>query len=220
MHGTAHWMAFSALFMGGTVIIPAEHHLDPIALWRLVEREQDELHRHRRRRVRASVARRVGHPRRTRTRRLVPAGRVVGRRGPLTVPQARVHRALPALLVVDGYGASETGGQGNRSWWPAARCRPPALPGRRRHPGARPRSPTGRRRCRRPARTARPFPSATTKTRRSRPRPFRLSTACAGQCPGITPWSRPTARSRCSGGARSRSTPAARRSIRKRSSRC
>jgi len=40
MHGTAHWMAFSSLFMGGTVIIPSEHRLDPIALWRLVEREQ------------------------------------------------------------------------------------------------------------------------------------------------------------------------------------
>ena len=40
MHGTAHWMAFSALFTGGTVVIPAEHHLDALALWQLVEREQ------------------------------------------------------------------------------------------------------------------------------------------------------------------------------------
>ena len=28
MHGTAHWMAFSALFTGGTVVIPAEHRFD------------------------------------------------------------------------------------------------------------------------------------------------------------------------------------------------
>jgi len=33
-------MAFSTLFMGGTVIIPAEHHLDPMEVWRLVAREQ------------------------------------------------------------------------------------------------------------------------------------------------------------------------------------
>ena len=40
MHGTAHWMGFSALFTGGTVVIPIEHHLDPLALWKLVERDQ------------------------------------------------------------------------------------------------------------------------------------------------------------------------------------
>ena len=36
MHGTAHWMAFSALFTGGTVVIPAEHHFDALKLWQLV----------------------------------------------------------------------------------------------------------------------------------------------------------------------------------------
>ena len=40
MHGTAHWMAFSALFTGGTVVIPTERHLDPVALWALIAREQ------------------------------------------------------------------------------------------------------------------------------------------------------------------------------------
>src|SRR5690606_6916622 len=40
MHGTAHWMAFGALFTGGSVIVPAEHHLDPLALWTLIAREQ------------------------------------------------------------------------------------------------------------------------------------------------------------------------------------
>ena len=40
MHGTAHWMAFSALFTGGTVVIPAEHRLDALKLWQLVEQEQ------------------------------------------------------------------------------------------------------------------------------------------------------------------------------------
>jgi acyl-CoA synthetase (AMP-forming)/AMP-acid ligase II len=112
MHGTAHWMAFSSLFMGGSVIIPSEHRLDPIALWRLVEREQ------------ANYIVIVGD---AFARPLLdaldsPEGRgidvsslqVMLSGGAVLSPslkRAFVER-LPALLVVDGYGASETGGQG------------------------------------------------------------------------------------------------------------
>src|SRR4051812_14036888 len=112
MHGTAHWMAFSALFMGGSVIIPAEHHLDPVALWQLVEREH------------ANYIVIVGD---AFARPLLdaldsPEGRaldlsslhVMLSGGAILSPslkRAFVDR-LPALLVVDGYGASETGGQG------------------------------------------------------------------------------------------------------------
>jgi 3-oxocholest-4-en-26-oate---CoA ligase len=112
MHGTAHWMAFSTLFMGGAVIIPSEHHLDPIALWQLVAREQ------------ANYIVIVGD---AFARPLLdaldsPEGRaldlscmhVVLSGGAILSPslkRAFVER-LPALLVVDGYGASETGGQG------------------------------------------------------------------------------------------------------------
>jgi acyl-CoA synthetase (AMP-forming)/AMP-acid ligase II len=112
MHGTAHWMAFSTLFMGGTVIIPSEHHLDAIALWQLVAREQ------------ANYIVIVGD---AFARPLLdaldsPEGRtldlscmhVVLSGGAIFSPslkRAFVDR-LPALLVVDGYGASETGGQG------------------------------------------------------------------------------------------------------------
>jgi acyl-CoA synthetase (AMP-forming)/AMP-acid ligase II len=112
MHGTAHWMAFSTLFMGGTVVIPAEHRLDPLALWRLVEREQ------------ANYIVIVGD---AFARPLLdaldsPEGRaldlscmhVVLSGGAILSPslkEAFVER-LPSLLVVDGYGASETGGQG------------------------------------------------------------------------------------------------------------
>jgi acyl-CoA synthetase (AMP-forming)/AMP-acid ligase II len=112
MHGTAHWMAFSTLFMGGTVIIPSEHNLDPIALWQLVAREQ------------ANYIVIVGD---AFARPLLdaldsPEGRaldlscmhVVLSGGAILSPalkRAFVER-LPALLVVDGYGASETGGQG------------------------------------------------------------------------------------------------------------
>ena len=112
MHGTAHWMAFSTLFAGGRVIIPTQHHLDPIALWQLVQRED------------ANYIVIVGD---AFARPLLdaldtPEGRaldvsclqVVLSGGAILSPsikRALVER-LPALLVVDGYGASETGGQG------------------------------------------------------------------------------------------------------------
>ncbi len=112
MHGTAHWMAFSTLLMGGSVIVPAEHHLEPIALWQLVEREQ------------ANFIVIVGD---AFARPLLdaldsPAGRaldvsclhVVLSGGAILSPslKAAFVERLPSVLVVDGYGASETGGQG------------------------------------------------------------------------------------------------------------
>jgi acyl-CoA synthetase (AMP-forming)/AMP-acid ligase II len=112
MHGTAHWMAFSTLFMGGAIIIPIEHRLDASALWQLVAREQ------------ANYLVIVGD---AFARPLLdaldtPAGRaldvsclhVVLSGGAILSPalkRAFVER-LPGVLVVDGYGASETGGQG------------------------------------------------------------------------------------------------------------
>jgi 3-oxocholest-4-en-26-oate---CoA ligase len=112
MHGTAHWMAIGALFTGGTVIIDAHRHFDPLALWELIAAEQ------------ANFLVIVGD---AFARPLVdaldsPAGkaldvsscRVLLSGGAILSPsvkQALVER-LPGTLVVDGYGASETGGQG------------------------------------------------------------------------------------------------------------
>ena len=112
MHGTAHWMAFSALFTGGSVIIPSEHHLDPLALLQLIAREE------------ANFLVIVGD---AFARPLVdtlatPAGaaldlaplRVLLSGGAILSPALKhaLLEQLPNLLVVDGYGASETGGQG------------------------------------------------------------------------------------------------------------
>ena len=112
MHGTAHWMGFSALFTGGTVVIPIEHHLDPLALWRLVERDQanfmvivgdafarpmlDALNSDEGRGIDVSPL-----------RVLLSGGAILSP----TLKRELVDR-LPDVLVVDGYGASETGGQG------------------------------------------------------------------------------------------------------------
>ena len=113
MHGTAHWMAFSTLFMGGSVIIPDRAPPRPARGVAARRARAGELHRHRRRRVRAPAARRA--------RLCRPAARSTSRACTSCCPAARSSRPslkrafverLPALLVVDGYGASETGGQG------------------------------------------------------------------------------------------------------------
>jgi acyl-CoA synthetase (AMP-forming)/AMP-acid ligase II len=112
MHGTAHWMAFGALFTGGTVIVDPHRHFDALGLWQLIADEQ------------ANFLVIVGD---AFARPLVdaldsPAGtaldvsscRVLLSGGAILSPsvkQALVER-LPGTLVVDGYGASETGGQG------------------------------------------------------------------------------------------------------------
>jgi acyl-CoA synthetase (AMP-forming)/AMP-acid ligase II len=112
MHGTAHWMAFSTLFGGGSVVIPAEHRLDALKLWELVERERanfmvivgdafarpmlDALDSE------AGAALDVSG-----LRVLLSGGAILSP----ALKRALLER-LPGVLIVDGYGASETGGQG------------------------------------------------------------------------------------------------------------
>jgi 3-oxocholest-4-en-26-oate---CoA ligase len=108
MHGTAHWMAFGALFTGGTVIIPTEHRLDPGALWQLVAREDVNFL--------VIVGDAFARPLLDALPQdfEVPSLRVLLSGGAILSPslkRALVER-LPGVLVVDGYGASETGGQG------------------------------------------------------------------------------------------------------------
>jgi 3-oxocholest-4-en-26-oate---CoA ligase len=112
MHGTAHWMAFGALFTGGSVIIPVEHHLDPLALWQLIERESANFLVI----VGDAFARPLLDALQTPDGEQLDLSslRVLLSGGAILSPslkQALVSR-LPTLLVVDGYGASETGGQG------------------------------------------------------------------------------------------------------------
>ena len=206
MHGTAHWMAFGALFTGGTVIIPAEHGLDPAALWQLVAREDvnflvivgDAFARP----LLDALPPDVELPS---LRVLLSGGAILSP----TVKRALVDR-LPAVLVVDGYGASETGGQGQSvvaagSDIPAAtrfavgedtqvlddELRPvrPGVVGRLARRGH---IPLG-------------SPSLT---------------VSAGPCPATTRSSTSTERSPCSVAGRCRSTPAARRCTPRKSRRC
>ncbi len=107
----------------------------------------------------------------------------------------RSSNGFPALLVVDGYGASETGGQGQSVV--VAGGEVPSAPRFRvgddtQVLGADLR-PARRRRRRAAWRAAGTSRSATTRTRRRPPRRSRSSTACAGRYPAITQSSRRTA---------------------------
>jgi acyl-CoA synthetase (AMP-forming)/AMP-acid ligase II len=120
MHGTAHWMAFSTLFLGGTVIIPTDRALAPLRLWQLIAREQANFL--------VIVGDAFARPMLDALDGISENGDSEGADAALDLSSCRVilsggailsptlKRALverlPGVLVVDGYGASETGGQG------------------------------------------------------------------------------------------------------------
>ncbi|MBP7628990.1 MAG: AMP-binding protein [Acidimicrobiales bacterium] len=110
-HGTAHWTALSTLLRGGTVLVDTGEHFDAARLWTLAEAE------------RAGILVIVGdafarpladalaaHPDRWDLTELV----VVLSGGAVLSPTVRTELLdhLPWTVVVDGYGTSETGGQG------------------------------------------------------------------------------------------------------------
>ena len=112
MHGTAHWMAFSTFYTGGTVVISPDHHLDPEGLWQLIADEQvsflvivgDAFAR-----PLVEALERGGNDRwdLSGLSVILSGGAILSP----SVKAALVH-LLPSTLLVDGYGASETGGQG------------------------------------------------------------------------------------------------------------
>jgi acyl-CoA synthetase (AMP-forming)/AMP-acid ligase II len=115
MHGTAHWMAFSTLFLGGTVIIPTDRTLVPVSLWELIAREQanflvivgDAFARPLLDALDADAEPTAAHLDLSSCRVILSGGAILS----AALKQALVDR-LPGVLLVDGYGASETGGQG------------------------------------------------------------------------------------------------------------
>ncbi len=111
MHGTAHWMAFSALYSGGCVVISPERHLDPKRLWELIAREQVNFL--------VIVGDAFARPLVEALDELdtsvdVSCCSVILSGGAILSPSIKIRLAekLPASLVVDGYGSSESGGQG------------------------------------------------------------------------------------------------------------
>jgi acyl-CoA synthetase (AMP-forming)/AMP-acid ligase II len=111
MHGTAHWMAFATLYSGGSVVISPERHFDPAAVWALVAAERVSFL--------VIVGDAFGRPLIEALDELSPrpdvsSVTVILSGGAILSPSVKaawVDR-LPGILLIDGFGASETGGQG------------------------------------------------------------------------------------------------------------
>ena len=110
MHGTAHWMAFSALYTGGTVIVYPGRHLDAVDIWELVARERANFLV-----IVGDAFARPLYDALDQVPHLDLSGcHVILSGGAILSPSMKhaLAERLPASLIVDGYGASETGGQG------------------------------------------------------------------------------------------------------------
>ena len=197
MHVSAHWMVFSTLYGGGTVVLPPGGRFDPAAIWELVDGGEGQHAGDRRRRHGRPLldARRRSPP--GTLRRVVAF--VIGSGGAILSPthQGPDRRGAPQRhrrRRVRRVGDRRRRDKGRRR---GRRRRRPALHGQRPDRGARRRAAAGRARARTPsagwpaAATSR---SATTATRPRRRRRSSRSTACAGCFPATWPRSRPTAR--------------------------
>jgi acyl-CoA synthetase (AMP-forming)/AMP-acid ligase II len=112
MHGTAHWAALATLFGGGVVVVSPDRRLDPARLWQLVVDEEvnflvivgDAFARPLVDALEADPGRFDLSP----LKILLSGGAILS-----PVVKEALVRLLPGALVIDGIGASETGGQGN-----------------------------------------------------------------------------------------------------------
>ena len=112
MHGTAHWFAFGTLYTGGTVVLSPDRRLDPPRLWELIARERVTFL--------VIVGDAFARPLVEALDTLDPlldlsSLTVVLSGGAILSPfvkQLWVQR-LPGTILIDGFGSSESGGQGS-----------------------------------------------------------------------------------------------------------
>jgi 3-oxocholest-4-en-26-oate---CoA ligase len=112
MHGGGQWMAFINLFGGGTVVLNSDRHFDPDLIWRTVERERcnsvmvvgDAMGR--------PLAEALAAPGATYDTSSVI---IVGSGGAILSPPVKeqLRAQLPNAMVMDSFGASETGAAGS-----------------------------------------------------------------------------------------------------------
>jgi acyl-CoA synthetase (AMP-forming)/AMP-acid ligase II len=110
MHNAGHWSAFITLHQGGTVVVHGNpRHLDPDDVWRTVERERVFTLSI----VGDAFARPLVDQLR-RSRYDLSSLRVLGSGGAiLSAPLKKaLLELLPDIVIIDGFGASETGAQG------------------------------------------------------------------------------------------------------------
>jgi len=112
IHSSAQWLAFSVFFGGGTLVLVPSGHFDAVAVWRLLARE------------RANIVVIVGDAMAWPLLDAIESGAVaaddraslmvIGSGGAILSrsTRERVARLLPNVIVVDGFGSSETGQMG------------------------------------------------------------------------------------------------------------
>ena len=111
MHVSAHWGAFQTLFGGGKIILPPPGSLDPATVWELVAAEGvnvmvivgDAM-------ARPLADHLVRHPRDD-----IGLLLAIGSGGAIlsAATRAQLNELLPNVIIVDGYGSSETGVAGS-----------------------------------------------------------------------------------------------------------
>ncbi|MBX3024134.1 acyl-CoA synthetase [bacterium] len=112
MHGAAHWMAFMTLHQGGTVVIQSiPERLDPDDIWSTVEREKV--------RFLVIVGDAFGRPLIDQLDKKsydLSAFGILLSGGAILTPALKdaFLERIPHLMIIDGFGASETGGQGQQ----------------------------------------------------------------------------------------------------------
>ncbi len=112
MHGAAQWMAFTVLHQGGTVVIqPRPERFDPHELWETIAGQQVSFLTI----VGDAFARPLIDALDQRSYDLASL-RVVLSGGAILTPALKraLLERLPHIMILDGFGASETGGQGNQ----------------------------------------------------------------------------------------------------------
>jgi len=114
MHVSAHWVALSTLFGGGTIVVPPPGRFDPAAIWRLVTEEKANMIVV----VGDAMARPLAdeldvHPTSYDRSSLL----VIGSGGAILSPATKEQLTglLPNVFLVDGFGASETGAVGTKT---------------------------------------------------------------------------------------------------------
>ncbi|HVN85991.1 MAG TPA: acyl-CoA synthetase [Candidatus Binatia bacterium] len=112
MHGAAHWMAFTCFHQGGTVVVQNEPgRLDPHDVWFTIEREQVAFL--------TIVGDAFGRPlldQLSKGAYDLSSLRVLLSGGAILTPalKAGFLEQLPDIMIIDGFGASETGGHGSQ----------------------------------------------------------------------------------------------------------